>query len=119
MPDVAEEVVVWLKWQGLLCDERLASLTAEQLGIFGKYGREKLRERLLREGISEGIVDLAIEGIPDDIELEAMRALLAKKKYLPGERAKAGRFLIGRQFSEGNIERALAEYFGSVDDWDN
>ena len=112
-PDVAEEVVSWLKSQGLMSDERRALAFADGLKTSGKYGKQKLRERLLVDGISEEIVDAVVATIPELAELESIRELLAKKKYLNDERGKAGRFLAGRQFSEDNIERALEEYFGS------
>ncbi len=112
-PDVAEEVVSWLKSKGLLNDERRATTFAAGLQTSGKYGKQKLRERLIGEGISEEIVEAAVAAIPDDSEIDAIRSLLAKKKYRGNEKAKAWRFLAGRQFSEENIDQGLNEYFGS------
>ncbi len=112
-PKVAEEVVSWLKSQSLVSDERKATTFAEGLQSSGKYGRQKLRERLLGEGISEEITEATVASIPDSAELNAIRNLLSKKKYSVNERAKAWRFLAGRQFSEENIEMVLEEYFSS------
>jgi SOS response regulatory protein OraA/RecX len=72
-----------------------------------------LREELLDLGAPEAAVNEALSMARPDAD--AIMDLLASRHPKPAERAKSGRFLYTRGFSEEQIESALDAYFGSAE----
>lgn len=90
-----------------LSDERFAEERARTLAR--KYGPARIRHDLKSKGVAEEIVGR----ISSDGELERARAILSRKYRDPAttgeERAKRGRFLLGRGFSMETIARLLRD----------
>ena len=99
-----------LAQNGMLCDLRFARAYLRETG--NKFGREKLREKLLSRGVSEGDIAAALSEIGGDECQRAAAALSAKyggaKLAEEKSRARAARFLGARGFAEEDAERALA-----------
>lgn len=74
-------------------------------------GIEKFRAELIRRGAPEEIVEECLGEIPTANQREVLQRLLEGKFAPTDSRAKAGRFLIGRGFSDEDVETALEDFF--------
>jgi SOS response regulatory protein OraA/RecX len=74
-------------------------------------GIEKLRAELKSRGAPENIIEECLAEISPTDQREAMRQALSAKYKPTDDRARAGRFLIGRGFAEEDIESALNDFF--------
>lgn len=96
------------KARGWLSDERYADQMVHARR--GKYGSLKVAHELRSQGVSEDIVEHALEEVRTD-ELETARALWRKKfGTVPQSReewAKQARYLQGRGFTTGIIKTVL------------
>lgn len=115
---VAEAVLDHLRKRRFLDDDRAAEAIVRHAAGKRAKGRERLRAELLRMGADAETADRALESRTEEAELlEALEALRARR-FGPGERARAARFLAGRGFGEETIRAALEERFGSEEDGD-
>jgi len=108
-----DRVVVYLRGQRFLNDERVTARYIE--GNVGRraVGTERLRSRLLAKGAPPEVLEQADTG--NDVE-RALSALAGKfRDPSPSDRGRAGRFLFGRGFGEDDVESALAQYFGEIE----
>lgn len=113
-PDVVERVVQYLHGQRFLDDRRTTEHVVERNEGRSAVGTERLRANLERRGAPETLIDVAVAEAAES-EPERARAVLAAKfrDPQPSDRAKAGRFLYARGFSEEVIESCLDQLFGS------
>ncbi len=104
-----EEVVNFLRGRKLLNDDNTTQSLIDRRSGKRAVGTEKLRAELEKRGASEDIAEQLLA-----VASESERALdaLRGKFKLGADRAKAGRFLVGRGFAEEAIETALGEFCG-------
>jgi len=74
-------------------------------------GVEKLRAELERRGAPENIIAECLADLSPANQKQGMLDALSAKFRPTDDRAKGGRFLISRGFSEDEIEGALDEFF--------
>jgi regulatory protein len=114
---VCDEVLEHLKGYGYVDDARFARDRAASLLSKGRLGPSGVLQRLEAHGLAEGAAREALSEASGAVEFDALataRQALEKKGLLgrplnPKERARAGRFLHGRGFSEDVIHRLLGE----------
>ena len=114
-PQTVTAVLSFLKDRKLVNDRRTIENHIERRAGRRSFGIEKIRAELLQRGAPEEIVEdcLASSAKMDELDgaLEALRA-----RFRNGaDRAKAGRFLMGRGFAEELVEQALDRFFESND----
>ena len=107
--EVVERVLSHLVSRRLLSDERaLAAFAARRSGK-RSVGPEILRAELLMHGAPEALIESHLtQQFPGETEA-ALEALVSSRKNM--NRAQAGRFLIGRGFSEETVESVLSRRF--------
>ena len=104
-----DEALVHLRQRRIVDDRRLIqSLIARNSGKRA-VGIEKLRAELLRRGAPEEEVESLLAELGEQGEI--VDALLDKKLRPGDSRAKAGRFLFSRGFSEETVEDSLNRRF--------
>jgi len=109
--DDVESVVQLLAERRLLNDDRTAQNLIEQSRGKGAVGIERLRAELESLGAPAETIERHVEQLGKSESERALEALHAQ--YRPGaNRAKAGRFLIGRGFDEESVESALDAFCG-------
>lgn len=104
-----DETLAHLRQRKLVDDRRLIQNLIERNSGKRTVGIEKLRAELTRRGAPEAEVDSQIANLGE--QNECIDALLDKKLRPGDNRAKAGRFLFSRGFSEEAIEDALNRRF--------
>ncbi len=102
-----------LKSQGILNDRRFAESYVRRYAAL--RGAERLREELLRAGVGEELIDLALQSLPGDGAIALLRSKFSSER--PSDRARAGRFLISRGFSEEEVTSALEAYFDATQEY--
>lgn len=104
-----------LRGKGVISDTRAAQNLARQIRAKHK-GVEKLRQELHKRGASlETIEECLVFETPEQQRTAAV-SLLDKRAGSIGTRAKAGRLLHSRGFSEEVIEGVLDERFPQQDE---
>jgi SOS response regulatory protein OraA/RecX len=103
---IAEEAVADLIERKLINDCNTAERHIERNSGKRGVGSEKLRAELQKLGAPEDIIAAKLQLLEGGEAERALQALRAKYKS-GAERAKAGRFLFGRGFSEETIESVL------------
>lgn len=78
--DIVDQVLQNLQKVGLLDDERFAAQWVEERLTHRPMGRRAVTFELKRKGISNDLIDRAVEGIGEDAELE-MALDLAARRY--------------------------------------
>ncbi|HVL38459.1 MAG TPA: regulatory protein RecX [Fimbriimonadaceae bacterium] len=113
---VSRFVIEFLSDRGFINDrETIRNHILHQSGQRG-YGQERIKAELLERGAREEVVQECLqEQLGLEAELQTALQALAKRFGAGASRARAGRFLIGRGFSEELVEEALGRYFGSPD----
>ena len=114
---VCEQALEKLRGWGYLDDERFAQERATVLLQRGKYGPESVRQRLEAHGLSPEAATRAVASASGAVEFDpeaAARQVLEGRGWLgrklePKERARAGRLLVSRGFSEDVIQRVLGD----------
>lgn len=114
---VREQVLARVEGWGYLNDERFAQQQAERLLGAGRYGPEEVRRRLEAHGLRPETVGAAVSTASGAVGFDAERAareVLEKRGYAgrtleARERARAGRLLLSRGFSEELVEKLLGE----------
>ncbi|QDE67209.1 regulatory protein RecX [Myxococcus xanthus] len=114
---VCEAALARVKDWGYLDDERFARERATLLLGRGRLGPDAVAHRLRAHGLEEGTAQQAISEASDAVSFDALataRAVLEKRGLLgrplgAKERARAGRLLDSRGFSEDVIYRLLGE----------
>jgi regulatory protein len=102
---------------GYLDDARFARERAEVLLRGGKYGPQAVQQRLEAHGLSREAASAAVASASGAVEFDAVasaRQVLEKRGLLgrelePREKARAGRLLVSRGFSEDVIQRVLGD----------
>ncbi|MCX7800545.1 MAG: RecX family transcriptional regulator [Fimbriimonadales bacterium] len=115
---VADAVLDHLRRRRFVDDDRAAEGVVRAASGKRAKGRERLRADLLRRGADADTADRALGGRTDEEELQTALGCLEARRFGPGDRAKAARFLAGRGFEEETIRRAIEERFGSEEDAD-
>lgn len=114
--DVVERVLSYLREKRLLDETRTVRAAVEFNEGRRAIGADRIRATLERRGAPETLVE---EAVTQTAEGDSERADdLLKSRYSEArreDRAKAGRFLYGRGFSEETIESALDSHFGGFD----
>lgn len=114
---VRQTALARLEGWGYLNDERFAREKAEVLLRGGKYGPEAVQQRLEAQGLSREAASAAVALAQGTVEFDAeasARQVLEKRGLLgrelePREKARAGRLLVSRGFSEDVIQRVLGD----------
>jgi SOS response regulatory protein OraA/RecX len=107
-----EVALAWLKGQRLLSETRAVEATVRPRSSGRRAeGDVRLRARLEARGADQTAAEKALAELPD--EASRMQEALAAKfsPEEPGQRGKAGRFLLSRGFDEEGIESALDRFF--------
>ena len=108
--DTSERVIAFLKDRRIINDTRTIQTLLERYSGKRSIGIEKLRAELLERGAPEETVEAVLVQFAEGESQRMLDALSAKFK--PSDsRAKAGRFLFSRGFSEDEIESALDRFF--------
>ncbi len=110
---VLEKLAGW----GYLDDERFAKDRAAVLLQRGRYGPRAVQQRLQAHGLSPRAAREAVASASGSVEFDAEAAArqvlerrgLAGRALAPKERARAGRLLLGRGFSEELVQRLLGD----------
>ncbi|HWA82711.1 MAG TPA: RecX family transcriptional regulator [Fimbriimonadaceae bacterium] len=105
-----ESVVKFLMERKLINDDKTTQSLIERNSGKRAVGIERLKAELERLGAPEESIERYLAEGPNEGEL-ALEALRAKYKTKTS-RAKAGRFLYGRGFSEEAVESALDAFCG-------
>ncbi|WNG29048.1 regulatory protein RecX [Cystobacter fuscus] len=114
---VRERALARVEGWGYLNDERFARDQAERLLGGGRYGPEEVRRRLEAHGVSPEAAGEAVATARGALEFDAERAArqVLEKRGMAGreldarEKARAGRLLFSRGFSEDIIQRLLGD----------
>jgi regulatory protein len=123
-PAIVEEVVIRIKEQGYIDDERFSkALAEERLAAHGK-GKRWIKQELLRKGIDRTLVQETLSGIEENSELESASEIARKRwKTMSGKgdakdgRRKLAAYLARRGYSSGVIYAAVrAATEGSVNE---
>lgn len=107
---VVEKVVQFLLERKLLNDNKTTQNLIERNSGKRAVGIERLRAELEKLGAPDESIERHLADGPNESEL-ALEALRAKYKT-ETPRAKAGRFLYGRGFSQEAVESALDAFCG-------
>ncbi|MCR4693730.1 MAG: recombination regulator RecX [Pseudobutyrivibrio sp.] len=109
--DVVDEAIAYIDSFGYIDDERMARSYIR----FYQDSRSKMRIRqdLKKKGISDDVINIALEDEYANDEMELINALLTKKHYDKEEasyedKGKMYRFLASRGFSSDAIKKALS-----------
>jgi regulatory protein len=114
---VQDEVLERLKEYGYIDDARFARERAASLLQRGKLGPQGVLQRLQAHGLPGEVAHEALSAASGAVEFDALataRQVLERRGLLgrplrPQERARAGRLLSSRGFSEDIIEQLLGE----------
>jgi regulatory protein len=114
-PSVRQAALERLEGWGYLNDERFARERASELLRRGRLGPRAVLQRLAAHGVDQERARAALAEASNSVEFNAeaaARQVLEKRQLLgrpltPKERARAGRLLLGRGFSEDVIQRLL------------
>ncbi|MET0403812.1 MAG: regulatory protein RecX, partial [Cystobacter sp.] len=114
---VREQALARVAHWGYLDDGRFARDQAERLLEGGKYGPEEVRRRLESHGLSAETAGEAVATARESLAFDAERAardVLARRGWAhraldARERARAGRLLFSRGFSEDLIQKLLGD----------
>ena len=94
-------------------DSRFCRLFVRDKLRFDRWGRRKIEQALYQKGVDAAIIEAAIEAVPDEDWLEALRPLIAaKRRSLKAENkyeesAKLMRFAIGRGFDMRLVRQCI------------
>lgn len=113
-PDAQSSVLNHLRSKGVLNDRRTAEALSRQMSAKPK-GVEQLRQGLLKRGAPEEVIQACLASETPESQRTAALALLDKRAGSADSRAKAGRLLHSRGFSEDLIESVLDERFPHQD----
>ncbi len=105
-PEIVDQVVAHLSQRRLLSDQRAAEQAVVNRSGRKAVGRERLLQELEKRGAPAGVIGAVL---PSDDRVR-LRELLQSKFPPTVERAKAGRFLYSRGFTEDDIEAELDAY---------
>jgi regulatory protein len=114
---VRQVVLDKLQGWGYLDDERFARERAAVLLARGKHGPQAVQQRLRAHGLSREAAARAVASASGEVEFDpeaAARQVLERRGLLgrelgPKEKARAGRLLVSRGFSEDIIQRLLGD----------
>ncbi len=115
--EVQEQVLEKLRGYGYIDDARFARERAAGLLRRGKLGPRAVLQRLRAHGLGGEVAKEALAAASGAVEFDALsaaRQVLERRRLLgrplePRERARAGRLLYGRGFSEEVIQRLLGD----------
>lgn len=108
---VAQNVIGFLKEYGYINDEDFAFRYAEDCLNFKKYGRKKIKYKLMEKGISANLAEDAVNNL-EDTEKENENLLALAEKKLKGNFdiknvMKTKRYLVSRGYGFDDIDRAI------------
>jgi len=114
---VRERALSRVEGFGYLDDTRFARDRAEVLLRRGRYGPQAVEERLRAHGLSREAASEAVASASGELGFDAEHAArqvleqrgLGGRELAPKERARAGRLLSSRGFSEEVIQRLLGD----------
>lgn len=112
---MVDRVVAHLKQRKLLSDERAAETYVSFRTGKRALGDDRLRAEMLRKGADERLVEEKLASIDPNERFKDMLQLLSSRCKPSEGRAKGGRLLYSRGFSEDEIESALDSFFGTDD----
>lgn len=111
-PDTADAVLDRMQSRGIVDDERVVRLAFERSAGLKASSSSKVAIKLLARGAPAELVEAYATQGSGEGDLENMLLLLRKRYPDRENRAKAGRFLFSRGYSEETVESALEQYFG-------
>ena len=105
---------------GSLDDRRVAAAHARTAVAVKGRGRYRVRRELQARGVAQDLADEALKGLDDESEAEAIKRLLARKRFpanpsLP-ERRRMIQHLLRRGYAADLIYRAIGRGHGEADD---
>jgi len=106
----ADGVIEHLKTKRIVDDKRLIEQFLDHAQRGKPVGLEKIKAKLLARGAPEDLID----ALNPTNEQELAEAALRKKPAAMKNAGTAGRFLIGRGFSEEVVESVLERMFGDA-----
>lgn len=101
-PEAAEKIFSLLKQQNLIDDSAFAEWWIDQRSTFRPKGKIALKAELKQKGVSQAIIESALEKIN---ELSLAKKAIAKKKFFTPQ--KLVNFLSYRGFSWQTIKKVL------------
>lgn len=109
-PEIADQVVSHLEQKRIVDDKRTVDLVVERSAGKKAKGPQRLREELERRGAPSALIERAIDSIGAANRMETMLSALKAQYPRGAPRARAGRFLFSRGFSEDDVEEALSRW---------
>lgn len=100
----------------LVDDRRAADWFVETRTGKRALGPEAIRAELGKRGAPEEVIEDRLAAISPEERFQSMMQLLEGRCKPEDKRAKGGRLLLSRGFSEDEVESALDAFFGSADD---
>ena len=120
-PQEANGVVERLKKEGFIDEARYARAFAHDKAAYDRWGRLKIRQGLALKGISESLIDEALDAVDDGVWRQNLEHLLNQKaRTLKGaddyvRRQKLMRFAAGRGYEAELIFDIIDHFSGAVE----
>lgn len=119
-PDDVSTAISELTSSGALDDRRVAAAHARTSSAVKGRGRFRVAQELQRRGVPRAIVDEVLEGLPAEGEADAIRRILARKRWPArpslADRRRMYQHLLRRGFPADAIRRALGRGAWEQDD---
>ncbi|GIV33955.1 MAG: regulatory protein RecX [Chitinophagales bacterium] len=112
-PATIEKLIRRLERRGFLDEKRYARLFAREKFHLSAWGKIKIRHALRQKGISDDLIEVALEEIPQEEYLATLRKLFSQKIHALAATDKASRkekvfrYLAGRGFEPDLITRLM------------
>ena len=110
-----DEILAELITENLLNEQRYALAYAHDHLVFRKWGREKIRQGLMRKNVSSTLISLALSSIEDEIEKYNLKTCADQKwrrlkdDSILKKRMKLTRYLYGKGFEMDEIQEVVNE----------
>lgn len=113
----AEEIVASLCRDGYIDDRRYASAFARDKAALGAWGPVKIRFQLRAKGVSDDVINEALESVETDRAADRMeRLMLAKWKTLqsdPQAKLKLLKYTLGRGYEYEEVRKSIERICGN------
>jgi len=119
-PGSIDEALLNLHQNRLLDDRRVAAAHARAAVVIKGRGRWRVARELEARGVSKELANEAMAGLEASAESDALKKILARKRFppqpSPAERRRMIQHLLRRGFAADAIYRALGQGRGEPDD---
>ena len=111
-PDEVEVLIARLKTAGWLDDQQFAQAWLADRNALKPASHRKLQSELRQKGLSDQVIKDALTGYDEQAELQAIKAILAKKQRLSGnlDQPKITAYLLRQGFGFHSIRQAISEF---------